>query len=453
MRDLFFLVFFLPMPFLSFSAPWAGMLLWGWLSLLNPHRDLWSFAAGLPYNQTMAIATILGWLISGERKLIRPDTAITLIVLLFLIMSISSFYSLAPEITWPKWNEFYKIMLYGLLLTVFLDRKARFHAVTWLLTGCIGFFAVKGAVLFILSGGSHQFEGPPGSAITDRNHLAAAMLMAVPLMNYLRLHSANSWIRRGLVAAMAMSVFAVIGTYSRGGFIGLVALGAFLWWRSRQKLVTLVLAPLIAAPLPYLVPEQWTARMRTIETAEEQDDSFKLRLLSWQTYFKAALDRPLTGAGIYALNNKDIYFSYMPFEGGIDVKNEKGRAAHSIYFQVLGELGFVAFFIYFGSVAATWWNTQRVIRHARHRPELLWAGDLARMIQVSIWVFLVTGAALSLAFYDLYFILLALASSLRALVASASPALTHNAVVGLQVEAPSRGRQGRPELARQARSR
>ena len=61
--------------------------------------------------------------------------------------------------------------------------------------------------------------------------------------------------------------------------------------------------------------------------------------------------------------------------------------------------------------------------------------------------------ALSLAFYDLYFILVALVSSLRALVASAAPAPTRNAAAGLQAGASSRRRPSLPGIARQARSR
>jgi putative inorganic carbon (hco3(-)) transporter len=94
MRDLFFLSFFVPMPFLSLFSPWLGLLIWGWLSLLNPHRDLWGFASTLPYNQIIAIATLVGWIISRERKIFRPDLAAVLMVSLFAIMTVSSFYSL-----------------------------------------------------------------------------------------------------------------------------------------------------------------------------------------------------------------------------------------------------------------------------------------------------------------------------------------------------------------------
>jgi hypothetical protein len=54
------------------------------------------------------------------------------------------------------------------------------------------------------------------------------------------------------------------------------------------------------------------------------------------------------------------------------------------------------------------WKCSRVIKQTRHRPEFAWAGDLAQMIQMSMLVFCVVGAALSMAYYDLFVILVAL---------------------------------------------
>ncbi len=84
MRNLLFFLAFLPMPFLSFFRPWIGMLIWGWLALMNPHRDLWGFASTVPYNQIIAIATLAGWLVSGEFRKFRLDLTAGLLILLWL---------------------------------------------------------------------------------------------------------------------------------------------------------------------------------------------------------------------------------------------------------------------------------------------------------------------------------------------------------------------------------
>jgi probable O-glycosylation ligase (exosortase A-associated) len=410
-RNYLFFLLFLPLPFVSFFRPWIGMLIWGWLSLLNPHRDLYGFASTLPYNQVIAAATLAGWLVSGEFRKFRLDLTAALLILLWVLMTISTIFSLAPERSWPKWDEFSKIILYALVLQSFLTTKARIHALIWLLVLCLGFYGVKGGALFLLSGGTSEFTGPRGTIIEDRNQIAIAILMVIPLMNYLRLQSAHRWIHVGLLTAMLLSVLAVIGTYSRGGFIGLVVLGLMIWLRSRHKLSGLLIAGAIAVVVVQVAPAKWRDRMSTIQTADKDDDSFKGRLIAWQTYFEAARARPLIGAGPYALNSADVFFRYQPYETGVDFENKKPRAAHSIYFQILGEMGFIAFLIYtllaLKAVCDLIWL--QLNESTQHNS----ISSFTAALQTSLASFFVAGAAASMALYDVYLIALVLIPAAR----------------------------------------
>ena len=49
----------------------------------------------------------------------------------------------------------------------------------------------------------------------------------------------------------------------------------------------------------------------------------------------------------------------------------------------------------------------------RGHPSLAWASDLARMMQISLIVFAVTTAALSMGYFELYYVLVALTSRCR----------------------------------------
>ena len=71
------------------------------------------------------------------------------------------------------------------------------------------------------TGGAGEVVGPANTSIADRNQLAVVMLMTIPLANYLRLTSANRVVRAGLVLVMLLNAVAVLGTFSRGGLIGL----------------------------------------------------------------------------------------------------------------------------------------------------------------------------------------------------------------------------------------
>jgi len=91
--------------------------------------------------------------------------------------------------------------------------------------------------------------------------------------------------------------------------------------------------------------------------------------------------------------------------------------AHSIYFQVLGEHGFVGIILFVLLGWLTFRSAAWVIRHTKERAEMTWARDLASMVQVSIIGYAVGGAFLGLAYFDLYYHLIAIALLTQTLVA------------------------------------
>ena len=82
--------------------------------------------------------------------------------------------------------------------------------------------------------------------------------------------------------------------------------------------------------------------------------------------------------------------------------------AHSIYFEVLGEHGFVGLALYLALGWFAWRSCTQVRREAKSRPGGLWLADLVRMLQVSLVGYASSGAFLGLAYFDLYYHLVAL---------------------------------------------
>ena len=73
----------------------------------------------------------------------------------------------------------------------------------------------------IVTGGNYRVFGPQATMIADNNQLAVALLMMLPLANYLRGQVADKRIAHLLLAGMVLTIIAIIGTYSRGAMIGL----------------------------------------------------------------------------------------------------------------------------------------------------------------------------------------------------------------------------------------
>jgi len=140
------------------------------------------------------------------------------------------------------------------------------------------------------------------------------------------------------------------------------------------------------------MPDQWVARMSTIQTYEE-DTSAMGRISAWWVAWHIGLNYPF-GVGFNAAR-PELFQAYSPYpEMGV-------FAAHSIYFQVLGNHGFVGLAIWLAIWLTTWYYVMRIREEARTIPEARWCVDLANMVQVSLIGYALGGAFLSLAYFDL----------------------------------------------------
>ena len=292
-----------------------------------------------------------------------------------------------------------------------MNNRVRLHSLIWVIVISIGFYSVQGGILGIVTGGVHHLQGPPKTNITDNNQLALAMVIVIPLMNYLRMQSANTAVRYAILGCIALSAVGVLTTYSRGGFIGLVTILLYSWFKSKRKIVTLIILSLITIPAIQLMPGKWFSRIDTIDNAEE-DSSFQGRIDAWEVSLNLALKRPFLGGGFSAIESYDVTMRYK----SPDQELSRGRAAHSIYFQVLGDLGFVGLFVFLIYLSIGWLEGRSVIRLTMNQPTLKWASDMANMIHVSLIGFMVSGAALSVAYFDIALIQVAISSMLHRVV-------------------------------------
>jgi probable O-glycosylation ligase (exosortase A-associated) len=143
--------------------------------------------------------------------------------------------------------------------------------------------------------------------------------------------------------------------------------------------------------------------------------------------YSVANDRP-TGAG-FEPYTRAIYDRYVP-------EAPEVRAAHSIYFQVLGEQGWLGIFLFLLMWLLSWRSTRVLIKITASRNDLQWVHQLTRMIQVSIIGYLVGGAFLNLAYWDLPYYLIVLLVVMRHIV--------ERELRGKTVAAPVRGAAAMP---------
>ncbi len=380
--------------------PYLGVLVFSWVSYMNPHRlAWWTFIYDLPVAAIVGAVTILAYLASQEPKKI-PVRGITVVwILLVLWMNVTTFFALNEGPAMWEWDRTMKIQLMALLTLAMLVNRQRLDLLAWIIVISIGFYGVKGGLFTLRTGGEYLLWGPRDSFIHGNNEIAFAILVTMPLMRYLQMVQPRKLVRWGFSAAMGLSAIAVLGSYSRGAFLTVIAIGIFLWLKSRHRVVRGMGIAVVAIVGLMLMPAQWFERMQTIQTYE-QDESAMGRINAWGFAVNLANARPLVGGGFQTFT-EDLFVRYAPAPHDF-------HDSHSIYFEVLAEQGYLGLLLYLSLAVLTWRCSTRVIRRTRDRADLYWAQGLAAMLQVSLVGYAVGGAFLGLAYFDLLYHLVAL---------------------------------------------
>lgn len=409
MRDIAIAGFvFGTLPFILFR-PWIGVLMFAWLSLMTPNRFAYGFAYDFQFSAVVAVCTLLGLLITKEKIRYEPNLVLVLLLFLPAWTCVTYIFALERESATGRLIEVLKVFLFVHVSAMVLQNRKQLDWMLWVIVVSVGFFGVKGGLFTIASGAGGKVYGPPGdSFLSDNNAISVALILVIPLMQYLRAISTSRLARLGLLAAMLLSGMAVLGSYSRGALLAIGSMLVFLWLKSSHKILfSALLIPVVPFAIAFM-PAQWTERMNTISTYE-QDASAMGRINSWKTAFNIANDRPLVGGG-FELYSAKTFARYAP-------DPEDVHSAHSVYFQMLGEHGYVGLLIFLSIGVASWFTARRTIALSKGREDLKWAEHLARATQVSLVGYAVGGAFVNIGYWDLIYyeiVILVAASRLAA---------------------------------------
>lgn len=416
MRDIVFIIFFVIILFISFRKPFIAVSIWLWSGLFVPVYWLYGFAEAIRYNVVFAASAMIAYAFFKNKPPLKLDALFYLVLLFFIHTTITTNNTLIfPAVSWIIWENFFKVILLFLFIYLIVRKQNHFSLMIWSIGLSIGFFGLVEGLKFIKSGGFHQIHGPSGHILADNNHMALALLMTIPLLIFLISITPEKWLKIGLIGLVFVCVLAVLGTKSRGGFIGLVLVGGYFWLKTNRKLLATIGFLIVLFVASDLLPDKWFSRMETIKTAES-DGSFSNRLVSWKIHTLMALERPILGGGFRAPQYGHIWrslsydfdkLSFIPSSQPSD----KGWAAHSIYFQVLGDHGFVGLFLYLSIIVLAFLKLSSIEKYFKNE----WQSKLARMIKVSLMAYCVSGAAVSMAYFELFYVLIAMIGCLSAL--------------------------------------
>ena len=389
---------------LILMRPWVGVLAWSWVSYMNPHLLAWGFARSMPFAQIVALTLIVSLLINKDKKGIPINTTTAIWIAFIVWMGITTALAIYPDAAMNYYERVLKIQIVTFFTFMLITDVRRVNYLIATIVISIGYFSVKGGIFTITTGGGFIVYGP-GGMIGENNAFALATLMVIPMMYYLRFIATNIWVKRLLLAAILLSLASALGSQSRGALLTMAAAGVYFWWQSKSKAASGALIAMVMVVGFFLMPQSWHDRMASIATFSE-DESSMARIQAWEYSVNLANDR-FTGGGFNSWS-KENYNKYRPGALGAFV-------AHSIYFNVLADHGWIGLFMFLSILFLTWRTLTKSVSRAKEkgRDDL---AVLAAMLKLSMVAYMSGGVFLSLSYFDLPWHVIAIAVILKMII-------------------------------------
>lgn len=419
MRDLVMLGMVLAWLPMAFMNGFIAFLLWIYTTLMSPQLYLYGFMSDFRYVFVFA-GVALGLLLLGriqDRGAFIKDKSMVLLLLFIAHALISAVIALNSNPWIPfRLEVFLKGMALALAAPFFLTSRERIHVALIVIVAGLGIHGVLDGAKVLASGGAHNVRGIPGASLGDNNLLALGMVMLLPLWLYLAKYSVSRWVKWGYLGSFALCILAVLGSNSRGGFLALSILGLWYWLTSPRKLVSAIFVAIVAVGVIHFAPDRWFDRIATIKEAGE-DESFMGRVAAWKVSVNIANDHPVFGGGFDATQVSTIWDQYKNTPNFINIEipaNITYKAAHSNYFQVMGDLGYVGLFLFLSLMASAYitrWQIKGLVK--RLRGNHAWASDLSTAITLSLVAYMAGGAGVSLGYFELVYLQIVMLSIVR----------------------------------------
>lgn len=411
MRDIVILAVILASVPFCFRKPFFGVLMWTWVAYFNPHRYAWTGTVyNFPVAMVVAIPTLLGLLVAPRfnKGILVRETKLLIVVWLWMIVTlihatqVPLFEGHIADGT-DRLIQISKILLMTFVTILVVNSPERLRKLVFVIALSLGVRAVWVSIFGVQTGGESRVYGPHDSFLADNNDFALALNMVLPLIYYLIPGEPRRWVRYGLWLAFFSSIFCVLLTYSRGGLLGLATVLILIVLRSRHRLLAIPALAVLAVLVLSFAPPAWTDRMERMMHGEV-DSSMQQRLIGWRTGWNLVKDYPITGGGLEAYPDVAVFSHYQP---EIMPGERKSEGPHSIYFQMLGEHGFVGlglFLLLLGSCIFSMFSLRRSAKRISRRH---WVIPYTRMFEASLAAFAVSGAFLGRAYFDLWYEILA----------------------------------------------
>lgn len=409
-RSLALLFVFLSFIGLGFVAPFITTMGYVWVDTFRPQAVSYIILNQIPVALVMGIAAFGTYFMMDRRSPPQMTTSTLLVVLMCVWVTVTCLWAQVPDAAWSKWNWAFKTMLFSAFIPLVIRSRVQIEAFAQTFFFALAANFIPFGLKTMISGGGYGRNlGLIGgdANLGEGGLLSTFCLMAIPLaFHFARQSQLMPRLRivaLGYMGLAGLALVTAVGTYERSALVGMVIMAGYMFTRSRKKILFVVCAAVLAAGIVYKTSAGWGERMATIQNPTEEESALT-RLLVWKWTYDFSLTHPYGGGFMaYIVDRIDYPNGDVVF----------GRAFHSIYFEVLGEQGWVGFGMFVGIAASAMLGLRRLSRRTRKIPELAWCADMSDALQTSLAVFLSAGAFVGIAFQPPFWYFIAMSISLR----------------------------------------
>ncbi|HEV2665292.1 MAG TPA: O-antigen ligase family protein, partial [Blastocatellia bacterium] len=335
----------------------AGVYLFTLMLYARPN-DLFPALGDFPLVKIVAISVLLIYI--GSKGLAGARLSVWTLEMTMLVVIAALGLLFMPIAASPKdsldtlTDSYLKTVIIFILMVNLIDTRQRLFSL-WKLVVICGAALSVGAIMSYAKGEftakGLRIEGLVGGMFENPNDLATALDLLLPFAVALTLISKGG-LRLFYLGCAAFLTIGVLVTLSRGGFLGLIALGGLLLWKlgRGRRLITTLAAALVCGILLAATPGGYGNRIATIFNIEQdQTGSAQERRELMERAASIAISRPVVGVGM----------------GNFHIYSIREHEAHNAYLEIAAELGVTGLIAYLIVIFAPLRSLRRIERQTR----------------------------------------------------------------------------------------
>lgn len=408
MTDYFIFAVFLLFVYFGLSRPAIAFSGYLWIDIVVPQQKVFGFLAGQSLSMYMAVICILS-LVVGQKRLKKSEFLLPIIffILFAIWITITTQFAHFPFRAEIKWDTTIKTLIMASCLIFAITNRKQLELALLIMLFSFSFYMLSAGLKTLTGGGGYGntlIVGGGNSGWSESSTLAAFSVICMPLIIFFKKHITllphlnkqdKAW-----YGALICCVATLIGSTARTGLISLAAYFCITMLTPKNLIKGAIAAVICAVAFINFAPPEWTERMNTLNNVE-QEGSAMGRVVVWQWTIDYVKEHPFMGGGFDSfLANKGQLSNYSD-----TFEIEYAKAFHSIYFEVLGEQGYVGFIIYF---TLLFWAYRKNASIASKKGIDNWSRALAYQMKLMIFLFCVGGLFVGIAYKPFIFQIVAL---------------------------------------------